>query len=67
MQVILKVKYKDKLLKIAQRSTFQKAKPYGLGHIKKELIKQGEWYGHDFPLIYLGYILVILFLGRNKS
>ena len=49
-------------LYIAPRWTFQKAKPYLLGHIKKELVKQEKWYGHNFQLKYLEYILLILSL-----
>ena len=32
------------------------------GSYKKESIKQDKWYGHNFPLRYLGYIFVILSL-----
>ena len=49
-------------LYIAPRWPFQKAKPYLLGHIKKELVKQEKWYGHNFQLKYLEYILLILSL-----
>ena len=35
---------------LAQRETFQKAKPYGLEHIKIELINQDLWNDYSFPL-----------------
>ena len=55
IQLILN--YLKKLL--AQKQTFQKFRPYGLGHIKTELINQVKWYGHNFALNYLERILLI--------
>ena len=37
---------------------YSKAKPYGLEHIKIELINQDEWNGHNFRLKYLELVLV---------
>ena len=34
---------------LAKKYTFQKANPYRLGDIIKQLIKQDKWYGHNFP------------------
>ena len=39
---------------------FSKSQALHAGSYKKELIKQDKWYGHNFPLKYLGYILVVL-------
>ena len=36
-------------MNLPQKETFQKAKPYGLEHIKVELINQNKWNGHNFP------------------
>ena len=41
---------------------FSKAKPYGLEHMKIELINRGKWNDHNFPLKYLELILVTLSL-----
>ena len=35
---------------VAQRETFQKAKPYRLEHTKIEFINQDKWNGRNFPL-----------------
>ena len=35
--------------RLAQKQTFKKFRPYGLGHINLELINQQKWYGHNFP------------------
>ena len=58
-QVILKL-YED-----ASRSKikFSKAKPYGLEHIKLELINKEKWNGHNFTLKYLELIVVT---GTNQ-
>ena len=55
-QVILKLCEEHQ----AQRSTLQKVKPYGLGHITIELINQDRWYGYIFPSKNLILILEIL-------
>ena len=39
---------------------FSKAKPYGLEHIKIELINQDKWNRHNFSLKFLELILVTL-------
>ena len=44
---------------LAQKYTFQNFRYYGLGHIKMELINHDKWYGNNFPLKYLGCILLI--------
>ena len=36
-------------MNLPQRETFQKAEPYGLEHVKVELINQNKWNGHNFP------------------
>ena len=58
-QVILKL-YED-----ASRSKikFSKAKPYGLEHVKLELINKEKWNGHNFTLKYLELIVVT---GTNQ-
>ena len=43
----------------AQKQTFQKFRPYELGHIKIELINQNNLYGHYCTLKYLECILLI--------
>ena len=49
IQRILKLHEDAYTLKI----NFSNAKPYGLEHIKIELINQDKWNGHNFPLKYL--------------
>ena len=44
---------------LAQKQTFQKFRPYELGHIKIELINQNNLYGHYCTLKYLECILLI--------
>ena len=42
-----------------------------MGHIIEELMKKDKWYGHNFSLTYLWYILAIMSLinpmGKSKS
>ena len=43
----------------SSETAFQKFAPYGLGHIKIEVVNQGKWYGHNCTLKYLECILLI--------
>ena len=57
MQVILKLwEVSSSKINISKSQALQ------AGSYKKELIKQDKCHGHNFPLKYLGYILIILFL-----
>ena len=62
MQVILKL-YEASRSKI----NFSKSQTLHAGSYKKELIKQDKWYGHNFPLKYLDYILVVLSLVTSTG
>ena len=58
IQVILKLYEDASRLKI----NFSTARPYGLEHIKIELINQDKWNGHNFPLKQLELPLVTMSL-----
>ena len=59
IQLIIKIYAHASMSKIC---FFHKSKPYGLEHIKIELINQDKWNGHNFPLKYLELVLVTLSL-----
>ena len=53
------------ILELSQKSSsskinFQKARPYGVWHIKIELINQDKWPGHNSTSQWLEYIFIIL-------
>ena len=53
------------ILELSQKSSsskinFQKARPYGVWHIKIELINQNKWPDHNFLSKWLEYIFIIL-------
>ena len=56
---------------LADKINFSKFRPYGLEHIKIELVNQDKYNGHIFPFKYLESILVTLFLitsiGKKTS